>query len=367
MIRFLVVAFMLLFMMPAVVQAQGIDLDKIPETPKYEIPQAEFEAKTDLIKAVPFGDKFLAHEMRIPKNWKKVELEVEGGSTQRILGDAAKFIGPTLLDSPSYFVLRAANIDYDMTVRNWFINFVLTNGYVLQAMRETSDHRIDALFVMVERDVSYLVRAAVKFNGSRIVIAMYFLPETRWQEERAMQSMVMDSFVFTEPAPRIGEERESYAFLDLIRFDFPRSWRLEAPNIFSTESMDAKLINTKDEKTLNGEIRISVVSTEADTTLADEIKNTQNSLSERSMAIGEMLPLVQDYKLYDHFTFSRIESYKVNSTASRMLDYEYWIGVMVEDRYFYIVTLLTPSRNADFSVWARNIEAFRIVLQTMRL
>jgi hypothetical protein len=362
----MIAVFALLLMLPVQAGAQGIDLSKLPETPHYDMPQAEFEEKTNAVELMPFGDKFLAHEMRVPKDWKKIELEISAGSANRLLGDAVKYVGPTLLDAPSYFVLQAANIEYDITIRNWFINHVLTNGYVLQTMKQVSDRSIEAIYVMVERDISYLVRVLAQINGSRVVMAKYFLPEAKWEQEKALQSMVINSFKFTNPEPPIGEDLETYAFLDLIRFDYPKSWRLEAPNIFSVDAMDAKIVNSVDGKVLNGEVRIFVVSTEMDTTLADEIQKVQKTLESRNFAVGEMIPLDETYKFQDHFTFTRVESYKVVNKVPNMIEHEYWIGIMVEDRYFYIVTLLTPSRNAEFYTWARNIEAFRKVLETMR-
>lgn len=38
---------------------------------------------------------------------------------------------------------------------------------------------------------------------------------------------------------------------------------------------------------------------------------------------------------------------------------------MVEDRYYYIVTMLTPGRKADFYTWALNTETFGSVIQSL--
>jgi hypothetical protein len=40
---------------------------------------------------------------------------------------------------------------------------------------------------------------------------------------------------------------------------------------------------------------------------------------------------------------------------------------MIEDRYYYIVSMITPGRNTEFVRWARNIEAYREVIESFRL
>ncbi|HEY8189393.1 MAG TPA: hypothetical protein VIF12_01820, partial [Micavibrio sp.] len=121
-----------------------------------------------------------------------------------------------------------------------------------------------------------------------------------------------------------------------------------------------------DETTLNGEIDIHVVSTELDTTLAQEIKLVQKSIGDRGLVIGKLIEEPHEFKFSDHIYFSRIEVYAANDKDHALIDHEYWIGVLIEDRYFYIVTMLTPSRSADFYNWATNTEAFKAVVETLR-
>ena len=353
---------------PAETMAQGLDLNKIPEMFSYDLPKAEFEAKTKEYAETPMKDKFLSYKIRLPSDWTKMQVETRQNMdiSQKLLGEVAKYYGPSLLDSRSFFTINASNLEYDITIKNWFVNYVLTNGYVLQGIKVESDSRIEAIYVMVKEDTTYIVRALGEINGSRIVLAQYFIPETRWEQEKTFQSEGIKSFAFTSPEEPILEERDTYAFLDLLRFDYPRSWRLLAPNIFSTEAMEAKLINSIDETTLNGEIDIYVTSTEVDTTLATEVKKIQSKLETRGFTIGEMLQNPDEFKYDDYITFSRVEVYKANYTGGAVIDHEYWIAILMEDRFFYIITMLTPSRNTEFFNWARNTQAFKVVTESFR-
>lgn len=341
---------------------------RIPELTGFDISADEIKAKTDLFEETPFGDKYLAYRLRLPKGWVKKDPQVTSTAdiSKKLLGEVAQYYGPAALDARSYFVIQAAELDYAITAKNWFMNYILSRGYTLQGMKVHSDKRIEALYVFLDKDQTYVVRTVGEVNGSRMILAMYFVPESRWQEEKVLQANALASFEFLNPEVVKIEDTRTYAFLDLLRFDYPASWRLLAPSIYSIEAMDAKIVSSQEDSVLDGEVDVHVVSTELDTTLAEEVKSVQKSLEDKGLVIGKLVDQPSDYKIREHIYFSRIEVYQANDKSKELLDYEYWIGVLMEDRYFYIVTMLTPSRNTDFYLWARNSEAFKTVIQTLR-
>ncbi|MGZ9109431.1 MAG: hypothetical protein ACXW4B_11505 [Micavibrio sp.] len=362
-------SFIVLLMAFAAIEARAQFADsKIPDLAGFDISTDEFLSKTDLYEETPFGDKYLAYQLRLPKNWTKQGSEITStvDLSKKLLGEVARYYGPPELDARSYFVIQAAELDYEITAKNWFMNYILSRGYTLQGLKVHSDKRIEALYVFLDKDQTYVVRTVGEVNGSRMVLAMYYVPENRWQAEKALQSNALASFRFLAPETVKVEETRTYAFLDLLRFDYPASWRLLAPNIYSIEAMDAKIISAQEDSILDGEVDIHVVSTELDTTLAEEVKSVQKSLEEKGLVIGKLIEQPDDYKIQEHIYFSRIEIYQANDKDKELLDYEYWIGVLMEDRYFYIITMLTPSRNTDFYLWARNSEAFKTVVQSLR-
>lgn len=348
--------------------AQMLDMAKVATLPNFDIPANEFMSQTEAFQDTPFGNKYLAYKVRLPKGWVKKETNISNTMdlSKKLLGEIGGYYGPAHHGGRSTFEIQASELDYEITAQNWFMNYIFSRGYTLQGLQKISDKRIEVLYVVLEKDQSSVVRAVVEVNGSRIVMAMYSVPEAQWNTERAFQSTVLKSFQFISPEPIRVEEKRTYAFLDLLRFDYPKSWRLLAPNIFSIEAMDAKIVNAQEDSVLNGEVDIHVVSTEVDTTLSEEIKTVQKSLETKGLMIGTLIEQPQDIKVQDHIYFSRIEVYQANDKDKELVDYEYWIGVLMEDRYFYIVTMLTPARNTDFAVWARNAEAFKTVVESLR-
>ncbi|MFN3827618.1 MAG: hypothetical protein ACK4NR_08350 [Micavibrio sp.] len=282
-----------------------------------------------------------------------------------LLGPVAKYVGPTSAYVTSRLEIYAMQLTQGMTTRNWFLNYILGRNYTLMGMEQVTKNRVDAEYVLLDNGVSYVVRTAAISNGDRMVLISYYVPEKKWEAEKALQEDCLDSFRFLNPEKDRTDDRQIYGFLDFVKFSYPGTWRLIAPNIDSIENMKVKLIYTVDSQTLDGEIDVSIISTELDTTLMKEVDYLREDLEERGFKIGENLPVNDAYTFDRSITFNRIEAYSIENDEKSYIDYEYWLGIMVEDRYYYFVTMVTPGRKADFYTWARNTEAFSMIVQSM--
>ena len=72
------------------------------------------------------------------------------------------------------------------------------------------------------------------------------------------------------------------------------------------------------------------------------------------------------YEVHDDIYFSRVEVYKTKGIDKVVLDYEYWIAALEENRYYYVVTMITPARETNFFKWIPNTEAFKLIVETIR-
>ncbi len=356
------------------------DLTKLREIPtfKKEMTPQQFLNQTEVVSEKPKGDKYMAFQMRLPKNWTRVGERLDdigenqstgqatGQLSHRLLGKIVKYYSPMTLEAPSKFDMQALELEHQITARNWFFGYILSNGYTLQGMSIISDDRVEALYVTVENAIPYVVRTAAIINGPRMVLVSYYTPEDIWPKERAMQEAVIDSFQFVSPEKVKIEVSKTYAFIDMLRFDYPASWRLLAPNIYSVDGMDARLLNTRDGKKLIGEINMRIVSTELETSLPQEVSYLKENIKNMGLEVGDLLETPTRFKYKPQVTFARIEVYNAKGTSTKIQDHEYWLAVMAEDRYYYIITMITPSRTADFYNWAQNTEAFQMIVESIR-
>lgn len=411
-------------LVPTLVLAQATSpttlLNKIKKVPVYnEVSDADFLARSNIYRETPMDDSYLSYEIRMPKDWKKLELgeseadketddlpsgqigfskrmarvqrdflkkealmlDQKDNPTQsgdssnknknkmssKVLGTLAKYYGPTVVNTyPSVLTIDAQDLKFDISTKNWFLNFVLSNGYTLEGLQVINDRRVEALYVLLEDGVSYVIRAVAEINGKRIILVRMSIPETQWMEQRGMQEKAIRSFRFLSPETvKIGASR-TYSFLDFLKFDYPVMWRLAAPNIASLDSMDANLLSSPDERTLEGEISVHIVASDAETSMQNEVKLLLDNIKEKGFILGDMLEEPDYFRIPPQVFYNKAQVYKLNYKTKNSVEYEYWVSIMREERYYYYVTLMTVARSSSFFIWARNTEAFQQVVESLR-
>lgn len=352
--------------------AVGIDLDKIKPLSKVEFfPEEQFKEKTRMEEVTPYGDEFLNFQVRLPNEWTENLAELsektssESNPTQNVLGVVARYLSPPNQHLRSFFELEVAELTYEIGARNWFINYVISKGFTLEQVGAEGGRSVEAVYVDVKGDVTYIVRVKAIVNGSRMVLAHYYLPQELYQEERVLQAQVLDSFELIN-RQKIGvEELNLHAFLDQSFFEYPVSWKLNAPFVKSIDRMRALLYHSTQIGKLNGQMNIYLANRITDTTRANEIALYKERLEIENYELGAFLDQPKlDFHPDMHFGVTQV--YAMNPTVEHMIDYELWVSLMEGDEYIYVVSLLTPSRRSEFYTWARNIEAYKLVLRGMR-
>lgn len=334
-----------------------------------------FEKITEAYKDIPFNDKALSYHLRLPKEWTKVQdvgLSVGHYSlSSKVFGEVGRFYGPArLMGSRSRFTVHAVELDYQLTAEQWFLQFLLSNGYTIQGMEVINENRVEALYVLMERDVSYVVRAVCEINGKRVALAQYFLPVENWEDEKIMQAQTTKSFRLVDPDNEFAEKMLDYQFLDIAELKYPESWKLRALPLNSIDRMKAQLLNIppasenkKEHVSLSGKIDISMVSVYVTESINEETERLKRELIESGLTLKDELKVKDVYAFNEVFEFAKVEAYDAIDSSDSVLDYELWIASMLAGDYYYFLTLLTPSRNDDFYTWSRNTQTFKIVVE----
>ena len=356
---------------PNTATAVGLNLKNIkPLSPVQFLPLEEFKKNTRVIKDTPYGDDFLSFRVRMPTDWQgSVELaskkEDAGELSKRILGPLARYQSPPKRHLRSFFTLEALNLTYEIGARNWFINYVLTNGLTLEQVGVENKRQVEAIYVEVRGDITYIVRVKVILNGPRMVVARYFVPQELYEEEYVQQAQVIDSFTLTNREEVGVEKLDIYGFLDQSFFDYPVSWTLSAPHITSIDRMKAMLYHSTVKDKLDGQINVYLTNKMTDTTRAKEIALYRDKFQIENYALGGFIesPNIEYHK---DMSFGTTQVYEMTPQVANMFDYELWVSVLEGAEYFYIISLLTPARQEEFYTWARNVEAYKLVVKGMR-
>lgn len=339
------------------------------ELPVYDfLPQDEFDKKTIFHEVVPQGDKELTFSISLPKDWQESkELSLNSQKvSNKVFGEIAKYHSPSRPIGRSRFTIEAIKIDYEISAMHWFMNFVLKNAITLEGIKEYSPSRVEALYVVVEKDVNYAVRSIAQITGNRMVLARFFTPFTAWDQERALQNQVMSTFDLKKPKAVDIEALKDFVFLDIAKMKYPESWYLKEPNTRSVDEMGLRLVNLNEINVLNGRIDVALVSSYSERTLEQQYDWHKKEIENTGLQIKALIGKEEDnFEFHPEMDYAFVDVYAAQNKVPYIINYELWVAVMAGEGYFYYVTLLTPSRDDEFFVWSRNVEAFKIVARNI--
>ncbi|MEZ5813651.1 MAG: hypothetical protein R3E13_02855 [Alphaproteobacteria bacterium] len=374
---FVTVLFAACFGGPQVSYAQKVTEQFNKPMPEFELTGiSEFKKATKVVVKEFQKDPALDYEVRVPENWTELS---KGGLgdiavSDKILGELGKFYGPpSSVSARSRLVIEAEGLQYYMTAYQWLVQYLLANGYNLQGMKVYDDKNAEALYVLIEDDVSYAVRAVARLNGSRVVFAQHFIPVERWHDEKVVQSLMLNSFHLKNEVDGYVEEMEEYQFLDFAEFKYPKSWTLETGSIRTIDRMGVELLSTeivhrkhgKPTTRLDGQINVNMVSVFVSDTLEDEIERFREDLAKKNLNLGDFLEYREEFLFGDKFDFVDTQVFKATASSGKLIDHELWLTVMAKGEYYYFVSLFTPSRDEDYFTWARNTETYKLIVSTI--
>lgn len=356
------------FIQPA--QAQKIkDLfeKKMPEVERMS--QAEFEAQTYLYDDVPYSDKTLAYEIRLPKDWSTTEHGAMSNynMSNRLLGHVAHFYSPPRIDAArSRFTIMAVNLEYEMTAEQWFLQHVLSNGFTLEGIEIHDGRKVEALHVYLHEGDTFVVRTVAQINGRRMILAQLTSPAQYWHREKVLSYEVMQSFKMLSPEVTLIENFRTHQFLDLVEFDYPESWTVNARPITNTDRMEVLLENIRKETNiLDGQIYVEVLSSYVVDDVEKELDKLKRKLNRQGLLVGNLMETRDDIYFHKDVDFGFAEVYEARDTENDLLSYELWVAAMASKEYYFFIYLVTPHRDTDFFIWARNTGAFKSMTRFM--
>jgi len=348
----------------------GLNLKTIPPLTKLDLPpQAEFEKQTKLIQYTPHNDKFLSYEMRLPESWifnKDItNKSIDRSLSDRVLGTVARYTSPARQYLRSFFSVDVMELPNEIGARNWFINYVLSNGMSLEQVGTEHHNEVEALYIEVQGDITYVVRVKAIKNGPRMIFARHYLPQELYNEGYIEQAQIINSFHLINYEDTGVEPLRLHGFLDQTYFNYPESWQLKASNVKSINRMNALLFHSSTNNKLDGQMNIYLTNKSLGETRSEALNYYQDKFKIEGYTLDQYIGDVP-VQYHSDMKFGLTQMYTLKPRNIDMIDYELWVSFSESDGYYYIITLMTPARNADFYTWARNEAAFKIVLNNIR-
>jgi hypothetical protein len=280
-------------------------------------------------------------------------------------GVISKYISPPKEYLRSSFSIETIGLEYNMPAKYWFTNYALSHGYSLEAVTRHADNKIETIYIDVDGDTTNVVRMVVLRSGSRMVLVRYRVPMAHYSQEKAMQEQVLASFSLSSPDAKNVEALKTHAFLSESYFDYPETWTLLSKKVKSINRMQASLAQGEHYDKLDGQMSIFLASQFVGTSLKHEVRLFKEKLDIPGYELGKYIGQ-HTMSYHSDMRFGVTEVYEMTPTVSTQSEYELWVSVMQNDDYSYVVSLLTPSRKNDIYKWARNVDAYNVVISSMR-
>lgn len=337
---------------------------------------AEFEEKTMEVSKVPYGEDVLAFTMRVDKTWE----ESEGGGmgnvmlSEKLFQDISTYYGKPTISGRSRLEVQALNIEGTLTAEQWYIKYILEGGFTTEGFVTHNDNKVESLMVIMDRDYSFYLRTMVLINGSKVIMVRYYVPVHYIQAQASMQAQVLASFKLENEKPRVLAEMASYRFLDVIEAQFPKTWKLYPKTMRTADRMEASLVSVKEipggigqqpSISTQGKVDMLVLSSAVNQSLVAQVDEFKKYIEGAGMIVGDKIETKNDFTYNESMDFGLTEVYKGIDSSSNLNDYELWYSVMVGGNYYYMMLLLTPSRNEDFGTWADNTQNFKIMVNKL--
>ena len=161
--------------------------------------------------------------------------------------------------------------------------------------------------------------------------------------------------------------------LDIAQINYPDIWQESPDSLTSVERLGVKFLNyTKFEgnkydfkntnPNLEGVIDVLLVATWSTPSLLDEIETFKKTSEINDLLIGERIDLIDDVTYHDTVGFGVVEAYKVLNNKDNLMEYEFWLSVLVSGNYYYFMSLMTPSRNDNYKLWVTNTQSFKLLV-----
>ena len=305
------------------------------------------------------------------------ETEAIQKSGRELFQQIAKFVSPPDLDKRDIFLVHTLDLKCLISAKNWFINYMLSNGITAEGLTVISDREVDVQFTLLEKTGTFLVRGKVLISGPKVIFVEYKLTAEHQESHRDLQVMVVKSFKLLAPDTSPPVHMKTFSFVDIAKFDYPKAWILYTPNITTVDRMEASIINLKGSQLLgmqnfddenlqlDGRVDITVVARGPDVTIAGELDLLRQALKKKKLKFGDLIERVDGFERNPQVLSINVEVYNLVSTERKTVGYEYWVALLQTPGRHYLFRLLSLGRKDDFYVWAQNVETFKMAIRTL--
>lgn len=351
-----------------------------------KVPKNVFDENTHIETQVPFGDTLMEYTVRLPNNWVTSNFArygLPGEETYRILTNIARFFGPAIEDARPFFWLEVQKLKRFITAEAYTRAYMLERGIAPSALIVHSEQEAEALYVDVRDFRSYAMRSRFRMEGNYIVISSVGVPIQSYTDYKDMMGLILNSFSLVRPIQAQIEQKIDYKLLNVLRFQHYASWLpkneyAQTALHPSVELHNPQEVNNPKGILLQGIILINPwrLSTAFDPKAP--MQEITDRLQELSMVIQpDLTQPTQKLPVYGEYTsieqtqyialvnrYVRKDDFDIIKSEETKTKQEIWVTVLDNGYYRTYLTLITPLKDTNYIIWARNMAAYDLLIKT---
>lgn len=353
-----------------------------------QVPVEIVENSTHIEQQVPFGDTKMEYRIRLPNDWimsNFARYGLPGDETYRILTNIARYFGPAIEDTRPFFWLEVQTLSRYITAEAFTRSLMLNKGIAPEALVVNSETSAQALYVDVRDYRSYAMRTLYQIVGNFMVMASVGVPIESYKDYKDMMGLILNSFELVNPVEGQIEEIKDYKLLNVLRFKYYASWLpkneyAQTAIKPSIELHNPQEINNPTGELLQGIILVNSWRVSASFDPAAPMHEIRDRLQVFGMVIqdDESLP-TEKLPLRDSYTdisqtkhtvlvnrYIRKDDFDIIKSDETKTRQEVWITVLDNGYYQTYLTLITPLKDTNYAIWARNMAAYDLLIKSLQ-
>ena len=204
-------------------------------------------------------------------------------------------------------------------------------------------------------------------------MATYMIPQDLYKQYKDQQIRTLENFRFTENDREYAEDVKTYAYLDKRKFEYPQSLIVNSSDIISEDEFTIELLLRDQQNFIKGNFRVDIYARDQeDFDLKQKVAELLSSWEENKLERRDLIEK-KKYDANENIIYQNIDVYGMSVKSSEYLKYEedpitqeLWLGILADDEYYYIVSLVGVARDIDIISWSRNARAYEMIIRSLR-
>lgn len=331
---------------------------------------ATFAKETKAYGMMPYAKAELEYEIYIPKDWTEIEAyDTLQENNQAILSRIALYRSPMVSTMQMELEINALKLQHEISARYWLKDYILKQGWGMQGdVIDGGPKSASAYYVVAGSPAapSSLEYVAARISGGWVLLSTFRAPLPLKKYVEYLQKKTIDSFKVLYPKEDAIEDQKVFTLVDSIKFNYPVSWEVLAPDFRDMNRLTVSLQNKGLSKNIDGYVRILAVrrsrSTDFQTELDDQRKYFDNVMN---LKIAKMISSDKS-AAYNRFLFNRYEVYDVEPKKGKASPQEIHFLALGDKEWYIFATLFTPKEQTHLYNWARNVQSFKEIIKSIK-